>query len=268
MHRRLIALIAPFVLVSAIAGSASARTAPQDGTGPAMQGLPRTAEEVRPWTERLFARLDANQDGALVDAELAVLDTPAGGGGGARFRGMILRADADADARITLEELVGGTQRMFERMNGGGRAGGPGPGMGGPGMGGPGMGGGGMMALPRTSDGVGPWAERLFTRLDANQDAAITGDELAILANPTVAAMGGSRLRAMIVQSDASRDSRINLEELSAGAQRMFSRMDVNGDGRLSDEELPRRPAPPPSMAIPPPASTMPTFPDNPPDGG
>ena len=258
MHRRLIALIAPLVLVSAIAGSASARTALQDGTGPAMQGLPRTAEEVRPWTERLFARLDANQDGALVEAELAVLDNPAGGGGGARFRGMIQQADADADARITLEELVGGTQRMFERMSAGR----------GPGMGGPGMGGGDMMALPRTSDGVGPWAERLFTRLDANQDAAITGDELAILANPTVAAMGGSRLRAMIVQSDASRDSRINLEELSAGAQRMFSRMDVNGDGRLSDEELPRRPAPPPSMAMPPPASTMPTFPDNPPDGG
>lgn len=125
----------------------------------------------------------------------------------------------------------------------------------------------GGMSLPRTSPDVGPWAARLFTRLDANQDASITGNELAILANPTVAAMGGSRLRAMIVQSDTSRDSRISAEELSAGAQRMFTRMDVNGDGRLADDELPQRPAPPPPVSIPP-VSTMPTFPDNPPDGG
>lgn len=137
--------------------------------------------------------------------------------------------------------------------------GGPGAGMGG------GMGGG--MGLPRTSDQVAPWSARIFTRMDANQDASITGNELAILANPTVAAMGGSRMRAMIVQSDANRDSRISAEELSAGVQRMFTRMDVNGDGQLADDELPQRPAPPPPVAMPPPASTMPTFPDNPPDG-
>lgn len=260
MTLRLTALFTPFILVSAIAVSASAFTPVQDGMGPGMQGLPRTAEEVRPWTERLFTRLDANQDGALVDAELAVLDNPAGnGGGGARFRAMILQADADADSRVTLEELAGGTQQMFERMS---RGGGPGGGAG------AGRGGGGMMAPPRTADAVGPWSDGVMTRLDANQDGAITGNELAVLANPTVAAMGGSRLRAMIVQSDANRDSRINAGELSAGAQRMFNRMDANGDGRLSDDELPQRPAAPPPIAMPPPASTMPTFPDTPPDGG
>lgn len=267
MTLRLTALFTPFILVSAIAGSASAGAPAQDGMGPGMQGLPRTAEEVRPWTERLFTRLDANQDGALVEAELAVLDNPAGGGGGARFKAMILQADADADARITLEELAGGTQRMFERMSSRGGPGGPG-GVPGGGGGGPGMVGGGMMAPPRTADAVAPWSASVMTRLDANQDGSITGNELAVLANPTVAAMGGSRLRAMIVQSDANRDSRINAEELAAGAQRMFNRMDANGDGRLSDDELPQRPAPPPPIAMPPPASTMPTFPDNPPDGG
>lgn len=138
--------------------------------------------------------------------------------------------------------------------------GGPGAGMGG------GMGGG--MSLPRTSEEVGPWSARIFARMDANQDASITGNELAILANPTVAAMGGSRMRAMIVQSDTSRDSRISAEELAAGAQRMFTRMDRDGDGRLSDDELPQRPAAPPPIAMPPPASTMPSFPDTPPDGG
>ena len=131
----------------------------------------------------------------------------------------------------------------------------------------PGGGMGGGMSLPRTSEEVAPWSARIFARMDANQDASITGNELAILANPTVAAMGGSRMRAMIVQSDANRDSRISAEELAAGAQRMFTRMDRDGDGRLADDELPQRPAPPAPMTMPPPASTMPSFPDTPPDG-
>ena len=160
---------------------------------------------------------------------------------------MILRSDADGDARITVEELTAGAQGMFARMNG---AGGP-PGESPPGAG-PGMGGAGMLTLPRTADAVAPWADGLFTRLDANQDGNITGNELAILANPMVAAMGGSRLRAMIAQSDANRDSRISREELAAGAQRMFNRMDRNGDGRLSDAEMPQPPARPAPIAIPP----------------
>lgn len=129
----------------------------------------------------------------------------------------------------------------------------------------PGGGMGGGMSLPRTSEEVEPWSARIFTRLDANQDASITGDELAIFANPTVAVMGGSRMRAMIVQSDANRDSRISAEELSAGAQRMFTRMDRNGDGQLADDELPQRPAPPPTVTVPP-ADPVP-FPDIP-NGG
>ena len=132
-----------------------------------------------------------------------------------------------------------------------------------------GMGGGMGLGLPRASDEVPPWAGRMFTRMDANQDGNITGNELAILANPTVAAMGGSRMRAMIVQSDANRDSRISLEELTAGAQRSFARMDRNGDGRLADDELPQPPAPPTRPAgpvMPPPVDPMP-FPDMP-NGG
>lgn len=131
----------------------------------------------------------------------------------------------------------------------------------------PGGGMGGGMSLPRTSEEVAPWSARIFARLDANQDASITGNELAIFANPTVAAMGGSRMRAMIVQSDTSRDSRISAEELAAGAQRMFTRMDLNGDGRLTDDELPQRPAPPAPVAIPRAEPAIPSFPDAP-NGG
>jgi len=246
MIRRLIVPTLAMTLAAALGTVAVAQTPPQEG-GPGegmanMPGLPRTAEEVQPWAERMFTRFDANQDGAITEDELAVLDNPTVGAmGGSMIRMMILRSDADGDSRVTVEELTAGAQRMFERMTSGGGARG---GM----RGGPGD----MLTMPRTADAVQPWAEGLFARLDTNQDGVITGSELAVLANPTVAAMGGSRLRAMIVQSDANRDSRITLEEMTAGAQRMFNRMDQNGDGRLSDTELPQAPARPAPIAIPP----------------
>ena len=265
MTLRPINLLAPFILFSALAGAAAAQTpppggAPGGGMGGGMGGFPRSTEEVQPWAERLFGRFDANQDGAITEDELAVLDSPnAAAMGGSRFRTMILAADANGDARVSSAEWTSAAQQMFERMSGAGagagRPGGAPPGAppgagrpaGGPGAGGMGGGGGGaeMFSPPRAADDVAPWAERLFTRLDANQDASITGNEMAILANPMVASMGGSRLRAMIAQSDSSRDSRVSLEEMTAGAQRMFNRMDTNGDGRLSDAELPRPAAPP-----------------------
>ncbi len=287
MTLRPINLLAPFILFSALAGAAAAQTpppggAPGGGMGGGMGGFPRSTEEVQPWAERLFGRFDANQDGAITEDELAVLDNPnAAAMGGSRFRTMILAADANGDARVSSAEWTSAAQQMFERMSGAGagagRPGGGPPGAppgagrpaGGPGAGGMGGGGGGaeMFSPPRAADDVAPWAGRLFTRLDANQDASITGNEMAILANPMVASMGGSRLRAMIAQSDSSRDSRISLEEMTAGAQRMFNRMDTNGDGRLSDTELPRpaAPAAPASVNIPP-ADSNP-FPDMP-NGG
>ncbi|MFN3930633.1 MAG: EF-hand domain-containing protein [Brevundimonas sp.] len=128
---------------------------------------------------------------------------------------------------------------------------------------GPGVPGGGM-GPPRALAHVPAWADRLFDRLDANQDGAVTGDELAVLSRGPAGAMGGSRLRRMIGQSDASNDGRISREEMTAGAQRMFNRMDANGDGLLSETERPRPAAPPASPAMPMPAAepeTMP-FPD------
>ena len=272
MTLRPINLIAPLVLLTALAGTAVAQTPPPGGApGGGMGGFPRSTEEVQPWAERLFSRFDANQDGAITEDELAVLESPnAAPMGGSRFRTMILAADANSDARVSSAEWTSAAQQMFERMSGAGVGPGAGRPGGGPGAGGMGGGGGGrgeMFSPPRAADAVAPWAERLFTRLDANQDASITGNELAILANPMVASMGGSRLRAMIAQSDSSRDSRISLEEVTAGAQRMFNRMDTNGDGRLSDAELPRpaAPAAPASVNIPP-ADSNP-FPDMP-NGG
>jgi hypothetical protein len=125
-----------------------------------------------------------------------------------------------------------------------------------------GMGGG--MGLPRATADVQPWADRLFGRLDANQDAQITGNELAPLSQGEVAARGGSRLRAMISQADANHDARVSREELGAGADRMFARMDRNGDGQLADDEMPQPPAQQRAMPMPMPSSDpmpMPTDP-------
>ena len=60
-------------------------------------------------------------------------------------------------------------------------------------------------------------------------------------------------MRRMIGQADASNDGRISREELTAGAERMFRRMDADGDGVLSEDERPRPPAPrrPPTLPTP-----------------
>ena len=129
-------------------------------------------------------------------------------------------------------------------------------------------GGQGRGMIPRTTADLPGWTDRLFARLDANQDAAITGDELAVLTSGPGAAMGGGRLRTMVAQSDASNDGRISREELGAGTQRMFSRMDANGDGQLSDDELPRLPARQAPPAIPMPSPEPMPMPDMSGDGG
>ncbi|HYD28096.1 EF-hand domain-containing protein [Brevundimonas sp.] len=123
---------------------------------------------------------------------------------------------------------------------------------------------GGGMGPARTLAEVPAWTDRLFGRLDANQDAAITGDELAVLTRGPAGAMGGGRLRTMIAQSDTSGDGRITREELGVGTERMFVRMDANGDGQLSDDEMPRPPAPPRAPSIPMPAPEPMPMPDMP----
>ena len=126
---------------------------------------------------------------------------------------------------------------------------------------------GGGMGVARNLAEVPAFAERLFGRRDANGDGAVTGDELAVLSSGPAAAMGGGRLRRMVAQSDASNDGRISREELVAGAERMFRRMDADGDGVLSGDELPRPPAQERPPAIPMPSPEPMPMPDMP-DGG
>lgn len=128
----------------------------------------------------------------------------------------------------------------------------------------PGAAGAGAMAPPADRAQIAPWADRLFARLDTDQNDMLTGGELMVLTQGGAAAMGGGRLRAMIAQSDTSRDSRISREEMAAGALRLFDRMDANGDGRLTGSELPQRPEPMrvPSMPVEPAPDPFPPMPE------
>ena len=116
---------------------------------------------------------------------------------------------------------------------------------------GPEQGSGDGMGPPPSLADIPAWADRLFGHLDADRDAVITGGELAVLSSGPAAAMGGGRLRRMIAQSDSSNDGRISRDELIAGTERMFNRMDADGDGTLSEAERPRPPAPPRPPSIP-----------------
>lgn len=115
-----------------------------------------------------------------------------------------------------------------------------------------------MGMLPHNVDGVPAWADRVFGRLDASGDGVITGNELTVLTQEPIASMGGGRLRAMVSQSDANRDARVSREEFGAGALRAFNRTDTNGDGQLSEDELPRPPAAARPAPIPMPAPSDP----------
>ena len=159
---------------------------------------------------------------------------------------MILQANRLAAALGALV-LVAGPALAQTPPPGGGQGGGMGRGMG----------------PPAALTDVPAWADRIFDRLDADQDGAVTGQELAVLSSGPAAAMGGGRMRRMIAQSDSSNDGRISREELTAGAERMFNRMDANGDGVLSDDERPRPPVQrPPAMPMPTPQSEPMPFPD------
>lgn len=124
--------------------------------------------------------------------------------------------------------------------------------------------GGGMMGLapPTALIEVPAWTGRLFDRLDADADGALTGQEMAVLSQGPMASMGGGRLRRMIAQADSSNDGRVSREELVAGAERMFRRLDADGDGVLSESERPRPPAAQRPPAIPMPAPEPMPMPD------
>jgi len=104
-------------------------------------------------------------------------DTPRGGGRG----GMMMRADTNADGKISREEF---TAVMDQR----------------------------------------------FARLDKNGDGFITADEVSDM--PARGPGGG------VMAADADHDGKVSHAEFTALATARFARLDTNGDGQITPDEM------------------------------
>ena len=120
-----------------------------------------------------------------------------------------------------------------------------------PGMGGQGGGQGGGMGGPMTLEAMQARQDQMFTRLDANADDMITGNELGPLTQPPMSQMGGPRIRSMITRADADRNARISRDEMRNAAAALFASLDADHDGLVSPaERAAMMPAPPPPARV------------------
>ncbi|GGG74253.1 hypothetical protein GCM10011415_23340 [Salipiger pallidus] len=88
-------------------------------------------------------------------------------------------------------------------------------------------------------EAAGPAAA--FAEADADADGMLTADELTIFRAAQEAAREARRSRMMIGRLDTDGDGRLTLEDLSKRSDRraaLFERADTDGDGTLSAEEL------------------------------
>lgn len=115
----------------------------------------------------------------------------------------------------------------------------------GPGMG-PGGAFGGRFAGPVTKEDHEAQTRERFARLDRNSDGVIDAGEIESSISGRMEAMrsrfGGQGPRMaerMLRYFDTNKDGKVTREEYQAGVKKMFAEMDLNNDGRLSDDDLP-----------------------------
>ena len=109
--------------------------------------------------------------------------------------------------------------------------------------------GGRGMDGPQTLEAMQARQDRLFDRLDADQDDAITAAELAGLSR--IMPQGAGRMRAMIARADANNDARITRDEMRAAGEARFRQMDRNGDGVIGPDERPQPRQAAPGISMP-----------------
>ena len=83
-------------------------------------------------------------------------------------------------------------------------------------------------------------AQKRFETMDANRDGKVTASEINASHGAESVAWSKQRISAAdkIQQLDSNKDGALSIEEYSAGSQRLFTTLDVDGDGYLSPAEM------------------------------
>lgn len=221
-------------VAAAVLATAAVAQTPQA----AGQAKVHTRADVTARVQKQFARLDADRDGAITQAEVQAQRAQRGERRAKRTERMagqgpgqgdpaqrFARLDTNRDGQITRAEFDARVAARAQR-----RA---------------------VASASRPQAG-----ERLFARLDTNRDGAITQAEFQVRGQagvqraqrlaqraerranrPAGARMGGRFGGHMFAMADANKDGRLTLQEAQAGALTHFDRADVNRDGQVTREE-------------------------------
>jgi Ca2+-binding EF-hand superfamily protein len=83
-------------------------------------------------------------------------------------------------------------------------------------------------------------AQKRFDTMDANRDGKLTATEINASHGAESVAWSKQRMTPAekIKQLDANKDGAVTAEEYAAGSQRLFTTLDVDGDGYLSPAEM------------------------------
>lgn len=105
-------------------------------------------------------------------------------------------------------------------------------------------GGFGRVKAPLTRDEFDARTRERFARLDRNNDGVIEAAEVEAAATSRMNEGPMSRMKAQIGQRllrrfDANRDGKVTREEFLAGVRARFAELDLNNDGRITDDDLP-----------------------------
>jgi Ca2+-binding EF-hand superfamily protein len=97
--------------------------------------------------------------------------------------------------------------------------------------------------------------DKMFTRLDANGDGAVDQAEIdkareawhqrkaekAQADGATQADKPKRERKGFLSRIDADNDGKVTTAEFAAAGDRMFAKFDANGDGKLAQDEMPKR---------------------------
>lgn len=188
------------------------------------------------WSKRFMHRFDVDKDGKVTKDEFVKRARErfamGGGMGGAMQPGMPQMPGAPG--------MPGGMKGMGPGMQDQGQSPGMQQGMG-PGMGkgrmgmrrgmGRGMGQGGPVTLEQVLAGM----NARFADLDKNGDGVIDAKDLEVMA----AARAAEWTKRFLARYDADKDGRVSRDEFLKGPRERFADLDLNGDGRITEDDLP-----------------------------